>query len=441
MERVSSYAGMLGAIMLVGIVLVGVTLGGCHDDTTGDGTSGDESTRVVGIGPAAPGQDACRGGDVEAKRHAAVRRARRWLDLVEYAPATLGRQPALAILSYPDGAGADEPASLARRSYVYDDALALLWFTWTGQQARAAGLAETLLYLQQPDGAWGFSFATDADTADYDHYVRSGTVAWAAHALGYFGQRYGRPRAIRAAKRAARWLREMRLGGRGVDRGLVSAGRGRPSRAARADQPLPFAISEHQFDAHMVLASYEPEAAERLAERIMQVLWLEADGRFAVAASADGVNEARALDAAGAWGALWLLSVGERARAGRSFEFAREHFATDRAGLFGFRPYEDAVDGYDPGAQPGHVFVEGTMSMGLAAARLGDEQTAARVLATGVALSCATPGGVPYSNVALPGFSTRPAAASTLWFLFLEREIATGMRAPLFDVGTGDFSG
>jgi hypothetical protein len=372
--------------------------------------------------------------NVEESRQAAIRRASSFLELVEYEPASLGPSKALAILSYPQA-----EASLGQRSFVYDDALALLWFAWTGQQDLAGGLAETLIYLQNPDGSWGFSFDTNQAENYHASYVRNGAVAWAAHALGYFGRRFAKPRAIRAASRGASFLRRMRLGSDGLGRGLVSAGYGTPSTPPHAPvgPTLEYAVAEHQFDAHMVLAEFEPRSARRLAERILEVLWIDQEGRFGVAATGDGLNTRRALDAAGAWGALWLLSVGEPDRAERSYRYALEHFQSD-AQLFGFRPYEDSIDGYDPSRAGGHIFVEGTMGMGLAAHRLGDDVTAKKVIETGVELSCLGGPGLAYSTEKVPGFSTRPAAASTLWFLFVEREISGGQVAPLFDSPLSD---
>lgn len=368
--------------------------------------------------------------DVNEVRHAARQRANKFLKVVEYKPATLGPSRALAVLSYPQAEG-----SLKTRSFVYDDALALLWFAWSGQQHKAHGIAETLMYLQKPDGSWGFSFGTEHVTTYHASYVRSGTVAWAAHALGYYGERYGRPRAVRAARRGADFLRGMRLGGSTRDRGLVSAGYNTASTPYEAPPgpKLQYAVTEHQFDAHFVLARWEPRTAKRLAERMNEVLWIDEEGRFAVAVASDRLNDNRALDAAGAWGALWLLSNNQPERARRSYRYALEHFETGAGDLFGFRPYEDSVDGYDPEKAPEHIFVEGTMSMGLAAHRLGDEKTARKVVQTGVELSCRGDNGLPYSNVEVPGFSTRPAAASTIWFLFLDREMATGQRAPVFE--------
>lgn len=367
-------------------------------------------------------------------RQEAISRAEQWVEPVDYSAATLGPSPALAVLSYPEADG-----SLGERSFVYDGALALLWFAWTGDEQTARGLAETLIYLQNADGSWGFSFsATDPD--DYQaSYVRSGAVAWAAHALGFYGERYGQPRAIRAARRGADFLERMRIGEDTAARGLVSAGRGRPATYAptAGGPPLRYAVAEHQFDAQIVLERFAPMVAGRLAERMVEVLWLDDQGRFAVAASED-IDRRRALDAAGAWGALWLLGRGDDERAQRSFDYSVGQFRTEDDGMLGFCPYRDAIDNYDTDRCEGHFFVEGTMSMGLAAHRLGDEDIAGQVLQTGIELGCRGPMGLAYSNVEMPGFSTRAAAASTLWFLFLEREMRTGQTAPLFDVESLD---
>lgn len=378
------------------------------------------------------------------KTHRAARiRAENWLQLVEYEPASTQGAPAMALLSFPQAT-----TSLARRSYLYDNALALLWFAWNGQYGRARALAQTLRFLQLDDGSWGYSFHLDNPQDHHTRYIRSGAVAWAAHALAYFGTQFGEPAALLSAQRAARFLESMRLGGDGPMRGLVSAGRGFPSTLLDAP-PSPkigFAVSEHQFDAHIVLARFFPMAARRLAAQMLEVLWLKRAGRFAVAAGAERVDTRRALDTAGAWGSLWLWGVGRPGLAKQSYVYARETFATsallvahEKNGpvtlkIEGFRPYEDDVDGYDVEAAHDHIFVEGSMGMGLAAYRLGDAETAQSMLRTGIALSCAGPPGIPYSTVKLPGFSTHPAAAPTLWFLFLEREMTTGLTAPIFNI-------
>lgn len=398
---------------------------------------------------------------MDALLAAARRRAEDWLTLVPYAPASAPGAPALAVLSYPQA-----DTTLRHRTYIYAQALALLWFSWTGQSERAHALARTLYYLQQDDGSWGYSFDTRPAGDYHRRYVRSGTVAWAATGLAYFATQFAEPQASLSARRATRFLQSARLGGQGPSRGLVSAGKGLPTTLPDAPPSalIDFAPAEHQFDTQPVLALFDPLAARRLAERMLDALWLQDEGRFALAARADDLDTRRALDAAGAWGALWLWAHGQPARARRSFDYARQTFATTarialddptrmaldspaRAArrnttpgtvksvtIQGFRPYQDDVDDYDIHAATDHIFVEGSMSMGLAAHRLGEEATARQMLRTGISLSCAGAPGVAYSNVPLPGFTTHAAAAPTLWFLFLAREMVSGQTAPIFQL-------
>ncbi|HXU83218.1 MAG TPA: hypothetical protein VN914_17610, partial [Polyangia bacterium] len=93
-------------------------------------------------------------------RETVRREAEAWLAFVEFHPGASydsGPSPPkrrlqpvdggkhLALLSYPDAPAGDPTA---RRSYVYDDALALLWLTATGDEPRARALAHTLVALQ-----------------------------------------------------------------------------------------------------------------------------------------------------------------------------------------------------------------------------------------------------------------------------------------------------
>ncbi|MFU8805920.1 MAG: hypothetical protein ACNA8W_19055, partial [Bradymonadaceae bacterium] len=76
----------------------------------------------------------CPGDEISSEELFAAARddARRWLRLVPFEPSS--HDGALAILSYPGG-----PEEISGRTYVYDQALALLWFTWIGEPSRAQG--------------------------------------------------------------------------------------------------------------------------------------------------------------------------------------------------------------------------------------------------------------------------------------------------------------
>jgi hypothetical protein len=351
----------------------------------------------------------------------------------------------LAVVSYPNVAARNP---LAGRSFLYDDALALLWYAASGDEATARGLAATLLTLQSRDGTWGFVLGLD-DGFYNASYVRAGTVAWVAHALAVYSRRFGDRAAEAAALRAVRALQARPLaavpgGGRALVAGsaepegtvgLVEGGRGRWAPDEKTFFPgyrLTVAVTEHQLDLHMALTSLGRAEAARFGDHILQTLWLEAEGRFAVAAGDGGIDRRRALDAAGAWGALFLLSRGDVARARRSLRFTVASFGAEAAGLTGFRPHLDAVEGPLSALERDLIFVEGTLGVGLAGHRLGEPALAEQALTTAVELACRGGPGVPYANRPARGFVVEPAAAPTFWFLLLEREMRTGLTAPVW---------
>jgi hypothetical protein len=339
-----------------------------------------------------------------------------------------GGRARAAVVSFPRAHG-----RIAGRSYVYDDALLLLWLAWTGDETRARAIAETLRSLQNADGSWGFSFSTTGDFYNAD-YVRAGTVAWAVHALAYFGRRYADADALATATRGARFLESLRVAGPSLRAGLLEAGRGRWSPDERVFDPsfrATTSVTEHQLDACMALATLRDPSAAACAARTREVLWIDGEGRFAVAAGGGGVDTSRALDAAGGWGALFLLACGAPDLAGRAFAYTRDAFAVEDDGVFGFQPYLDPVDGPLPvGRTP--IFVEGSLGMALAAHRLGDDEMARRTLDAAAELSCRRGPGLVYSSSEARNFPVEVAAAPTLWFLFVERELRMGTRAPLF---------
>jgi hypothetical protein len=347
--------------------------------------------------------------------------------------AELDRQPGveyLAVLSYPDS---DIP-DLHRRSYLYDAALAVLWFSWTGQEETAAGLAETLILLQLPNGSWGFSFSCEEDGYYNATYIRNGAIAWAAYALHYFGSSSHHSGALDASDQAVEYLQGCQTNGDTLMSGLFDGGKGAfgPGNEFVPYEKVNAAIAEHQFDIHMLLANSLHDDAASLAQRIFEVLWLPEEGRFSVSAGPELRNRARALDSSGAFGALWLRSIGRYEEAHESLTFTARSFLVDVDSLIGFRPYLDPVDGPLNNNDHTIIFVEGSIALGLAAHRLGNEQLALQTLHLARQLNCMAGPGLPYANRNAAGFISNPAAAPTLWYLFLEREMHGTETAPLF---------
>lgn len=350
-----------------------------------------------------------------------------WLQLESF---ELEGGTALAVRSFPDG-----PDHLVDRTFLYDQALALLWFSWTGDDQTARRLARTLVDRQLEDGSWGFSFETGADGFYDDGYIRTGAVAWAGWALAYHADRTGDEEAREAARSARSFLETTRIE-RDDSRVhlLYGAGRGYhdPKTGERTlGEPVDFVATEHQLDAHMMLEALDGEAGDELRHRILEVLWVPDQNRFAMGASHDDVDYRRALDAAGGWGALWLLSVDRSDLARASLDYTLDEFPAHSADLDGgFTPYLDPADGLDPDDEL--IFVEGSLGVALAALRLDDEPTTRQILEMAVQLADRSGPGIPYANLSAGHFEAVPAAASTIWFLMVAREYATGQSAPVF---------
>ncbi|MFO0645363.1 MAG: hypothetical protein U0326_03930 [Polyangiales bacterium] len=352
-----------------------------------------------------------------------------------------GRRAALRSYRFVD----DHPLRdrLERRTFVYDLALAMIVHTLADREPDARAIGRTLCQLVDASGgAPGFSLGLDAP-AFYDvEYVRSGVVAWVGYALALHDLVKGENRFRAHARRVADALLSSRFpSGSDPRAGLILAGRGRwLDGQRRFDGPwrADYCVTEHQIDAWFLLdalgrlgeARYQAEA-DALSSAMLSSLWLADEGRFAVAATANGLDRALALDAAGAWGALFLLARGEREKASASLRFTERTFATRVDDLDGFAPYAGTIHEYEGYDFSSTLFAEGTAAVGLARLRMGDRVGAERVAEVLRRLQRRGDGGVLYATPEGPDMPQVPAAAPTAWLLLLERELA-GQRAAVF---------
>lgn len=386
----------------------------------------------------------------------AVQASARWLQLVPYAPArpydvgAKGEAIPLALRPVPEGAKAvlsyPQPRKhpggeaafhrLHRRSFTYDNALAILWLLTQHRADEARQIAQTLAVLQRDDGAWGFGFATHGDGFVNAGYVRTGTVAFVVYALLRYQQASGDASFAPQWRDGVRWL----IAQRRHPAGLLVAGEGRWLSGERF-QPAwraDFAATEHQIDAWFAFVAAErtdPAWAEAhdvrshrlaLAAAMQRVLWLADERRFAQGARADyGVDMGSALDAAGTWGALWWLAQGDAARAGDALRWAEVTHRIELHGWHGLRPYLT-----EP---PATWFVEGSVAAALAHARLGNAATAHSQLQQLASLACAGGPGLVYAVDWADDFPLSPAAGPTLWFLLAAAELADPAQAGLWN--------
>lgn len=383
----------------------------------------------LGTGCATPGANTSHTARPQLDQNSSPAEVRRGAESWLERRALAHRDRALTVLprSYPGAHGA-----LARRHYLYDAALVLIWASWTERDGVADEIAAELVELQRDDGRWPDALEIDGGSVDASSLHPAGVTAWVAYALAYYHDTYGAPRASRSARRAAEHLMQTRMSG--------PDGCGRLVRSRIETAPI--AVTEHQLDTLQLLAALDQDhRAAELLDETLACLWLDDERRFATAARPDGIETAPALDAAGGWGALALRAMGRPRLADASLGYTVTTFALHDGAPHGFRPsleIPENADGEDL------LFYEGSLGVALAGLRLNRRDMARETISTALQAAIEHDGGVPYASFQAPGFSNEPAVSSTTWFLLAEREMHLGVRAPVFtaelDTGTPDTS-
>jgi len=333
-----------------------------------------------------------------------------------------------AVLSYPDPqrfAGADAGfALLSRRTFVYDQALAMVWAVQRGDRPLALALGQTLAALQNQDGSWGFSFATQGDGYYNSSYVRAGAVAWCVYGLALVLQG-GHDSVLQATlDRGSHWL----IAQIDPDTKLVWAGHGRwrDGDHFEPDWPADFAATEHQLDAWFALlaAAAVPgnplavslrTSATQLAAAVDARLWRPGEGRYAQGLANGEQDRVSALDASGTWAALWDIARGRPERARRALAWVDDHHRSDVQGWPAYVPYVPGL--------PNTWFVEGSAAIALAWQRLGDPERARAALQAHLELACSGSLPLVYSPRWATDFPLAPAAAPTVWFALVLGDI------------------
>ncbi|MEY3012082.1 MAG: hypothetical protein RIT45_817 [Pseudomonadota bacterium] len=333
-----------------------------------------------------------------------------------------------AVVSYPAPTRhPGGPVGLGRlrdRSYVYDNALYALLRTAEGRQSSARAVLDTLVALQRPDGAWGFSFAIAEDGFYNVGYVRTGTVAWVLYAMARYEARFGGGRYVASMRRAGAFL----LARADPQHGLLRGGFGRWSQDGARFLPMDaptWASTEHNLDAAFAgraASAVDPDGlypdGVELAGRVAARLYLADAGHYARGLQPNGPDRVVALDSVGTWSALLDLARGDLERALRGLE------AVDR--LLGGRdgPWRIWRPGDEHAADT--WFVEGSVARAIALGRADRRGAALDDLRQLGRWACA--GGVPltYASRWARDFPVTPAVAPTVWFVFAARELVGG---------------
>lgn len=339
--------------------------------------------------------------------------------------------PARLTPSYAPPAGDRLGDRIRARAWTYDSALVTIARTLRGDVDGAASLLDVYLEVQREDGAIDASY--DLAGRDGAGPLRAGNQAWIGLAALQWRARTCSDRYDRLITRVAQWLLAHRISDR------ESPGFG----LVRGGPDVPWTSTEHNLEARAFFAALDAVLTGRPLDgrRCRPAMDAVArDGvRDAVVAldraigsalySRDGFfrqglgDDARALDAQ-ALGILWLL------RHDRVADAKRVERATDRTMWLSGRRVawpgakRQTFSGYRPFAEdwlPDVLWMEGTLMMRLAKARLGRDMAALDgEVARWVALSAP---GLPLQvdRAAGEDYHVWPAAAPGAW-LVMSRE-------------------
>ncbi|WP_456277684.1 hypothetical protein [Bacillus sp. AK128] len=315
---------------------------------------------------------------------------------------------------------ADDPLSklaIHRRSWLYDNALAVISFSLAGDQERASNILSSLAELQNEDGS--FAFAYDVYIGPIDETKRSGSIAWLGDSILKYETAFGDSQFRPVAESIAQYL----LSQQDHQTGSIKGG-----------PDVDWYSTEHNIDAYFFFRDFGmltgDDTYNEISDAIRQALltdhWNTEEGRFN-----QGIHDqAEALDA-NSWGAIFLLAVGEEELAKSAVSYLSKFEVQNatmiksdaestynmayqtKAPLVGYKPYGK---GYEE--PPDIVWTEGTW--GVINLFLRQEKDVDHLLASMFAMQDTDPaGGLVYSHSRQSEepylFYVWPAVASTAW--------------------------
>lgn len=192
----------------------------------------------------------------------------------------------------------DIKTSINQRSWLYDNALAVISFSLASDQKRASSLLDSLSHLQNEDGSLAFSY--DIFTGPVDTTKRSGAIAWAGDAALTYEKIFHDSSYRSFAIQAGNYL----LTQQDSTTGSIKGG-----------PDVNWFSTEHNIDAYFFLRNLGlqtndqtyVEAAKKIKHSLLVHHWNEQEERFN-----QGIqDDADTLDA-NAWGAIFLEATGEQ---------------------------------------------------------------------------------------------------------------------------------
>ncbi|WP_411346618.1 hypothetical protein ACE3MZ_11785 [Paenibacillus sp. WLX1005] len=270
----------------------------------------------------------------------------------------------------------DRFSNINRRSWIYDDALAVIAFSMAGDQERASKILSSLQVLQANDGS--LEFAYDVYSGRMDTVKRSGAIAWVGYAAivyeKYFGDSTYRP----FSEKIADYLLTMQDKSTGSFKG---------------GPDVNWYSTEHNIDCYFFFRdlyelSKKPsyfDAAKAVRDSLTKNHWVSSEKRFYQGLG----DDAYALDTS-SWGGIFAHAIGDESMAQASMDVTNQFYLSGQtlssstekdsyntsfvspASLSGYKPYLKSASYPDA---PDIVWSEGTWGVIALGLRLNQDMS------------------------------------------------------------------
>lgn len=352
---------------------------------------------------------------------------------------------------------------LSRRSFIYDNALAVIAFTMVKDFRRAEYILGALNRLLTPEGSLWFAYNTHnswpSKQDNHGAIKRLGTVAWAGYAAVYYlGQRLEEQPSFLAEDSLAKDYLEFSekiasfviskqiLDNRDKRYGLITGGEdtyvlkttedGSGIQENFKDEAINWVSMEHNIDAYFFLRDLGRltkknkylEKAD-LIKKGLQTLWTpQSNQLYRGMSQQQQLDQFLPLDGA-SWGALFFLAIGDNKKAQLSLK-ATDNFYNRSNGLEGYSPYfketiyeGDEVNQFYYPENPGKtwkevnlIWGEGSLGVAVAYIRAGNIKKGLTIIKQMMLME--KDGGFKYASINIPyQFTDFPSVASTAWFV------------------------
>jgi uncharacterized repeat protein (TIGR01451 family) len=291
------------------------------------------------------------------------------------------------------------------RSWIYDDALAVIAWSMEGECHAAKKTLSAMAGQLDADGKLGFSYNTN--DLWFDPLYRTGANAWVGYSFVFYQKECGDSQFQSAAERIANWVLTLQDP-------ITGSVKGGPD--------VDWFSTEHNIDAYFFLrdigllkgnATYL-EAARRIKQSLLTNHWNPSYGCFQ-----QGIDDtAKALDAA-SWGALFLLSIGQPAKAGSCLDFIEANFPTTAICTLGGVP--KTISGYKPDVNTDVVWSEGGLGVAKAYERLDDQAKRDEIIAEMWKMQVPN-SGIVYACPPASDFPDWESVAGTAWMVILQSD-------------------